>query len=176
MKKRFAVLALVFSLILSLVSAAFAYSVPSDTVVYITPTGECYHLRNCSYIKNSCSGLTIADAEYSGYRACSRCDPDVMVGSYGSSSAYREPVYQAEGFTIYKMDEQAVSNNPVTNKLTGNTASEKPTSNSSSQTKAEAAKPQAEEKESTSEYPWWVFFLVGIGADRVYLKLRSKEE
>lgn len=75
-------MALVFSLILSLASSAFAYTVPSNTVVYVTPTGECYHLFNCSYIKNSYSSMTITDAEYSGYRACSRCDPDVFTGTY----------------------------------------------------------------------------------------------
>lgn len=172
MKKRFAVLALVFSLVLSLASTAFAYTVPSNTVVYVTPTGECYHLFNCSYIKNSYSSMTIADAEYSGYRACSRCDPDVMVGSYGSSSAYREPVYKGDSITSYK-NEQAVSNNPVTNKLTGKNTT---ASSSGSQVKAEDTKPQAEETKSTSDYPWWVFFLVGIGADRIYLKIRNKEE
>ena len=146
MKKRFAVLALVFSLILSLASTAFAYTVPSDTVVYVTPTGECYHLYNCSYIKNSWSSMTIADAEYRGYRPCSRCDPDVMVGTYGDSYVYKHPsVVVAE-------------------------------SKAEAAKKAEAANPQAEEKKSTTEYPWWVFSLVGIGADRVYLKLRSKEE
>lgn len=160
MKKRFAVLALVFSLILSLASTAFAYTVPSNTVVYVTPTGECYHLFNCSYIKNSYSSMTIADAEYSGYRACSRCDPDVMVGSYGSSSVYKEPVYKDENITIYKKDEQAVSSNNTT------------ASSSSSKVKAEAT--QTEEGESSSDFPWWGYFLIGIGADRVYLKIRSK--
>lgn len=82
MKKRFAVLALVFSLILSLASTAFAYSVPSDTVVYVTPTGECYHLYNCSYIKDSYSSLYISDAEAYGYRPCSRCDPNIATGVY----------------------------------------------------------------------------------------------
>lgn len=102
MKKRFAVLALVFSLVLSLASTAFAYSVPSDTVVYVTPTGECYHLYNCSYIKSSWSSMTIADAEYNGYRACSRCDPDVMVGTYGDSYAYKHPsIVIAENKPLY---------------------------------------------------------------------------
>lgn len=167
MKKRFAVLALVFSLILSLASTAFAYSVPSDTVVYITPTGECYHLRNCSYIQNSSTSLYISVAVEKGYRACSRCDPDVMVGTYGDSYAYKHPsVVIAENKPLYD------SGSPSSNAQAVAEGRERV----EAKAKAEAAKPQAEEKKSTSEYPWWVFFLVGIGVDRVYLKLRSKEE
>lgn len=82
MKRKFAVLSLVLAVLFSFVVQAVAYTVPSDTTVYVTPTGECYHLFNCSYIKNSYSSMTIADAEYSGYRACSRCDPDVFTGTY----------------------------------------------------------------------------------------------
>lgn len=146
MKKRFAVLALVFSLILSLALTAFAYSVPSDSTVYVTPTGHCYHLRNCSYIGSEQTHMTISAAVANGYEPCSRCNPDTRVGSYGDSYVYKHPsVVIAE-------------------------------SKAATAEKAEAATPQAEEKESTSEYTWWVFFLVGIGADRVYLKLKSKEE
>lgn len=146
MKKRFAVLALVFSLILSLTSAAFAYSVPSDSKVYVTPTGHCYHLRNCSYIGSEQTHMTISAAVSKGYEPCSRCNPDTRVGSYGDSYVYKHP-------SIVIAESKAA-------------ASEK----------AEAAKPQADEKESTNDFPWWGYFLIGIGADRVYLKLRSKEE
>lgn len=69
---------------LLLVNSALAYTVPSDTVVYVTPTGSCYHREDCSYIKNSCRALSISSAEGQGYRACSRCDPDVLTGQYES--------------------------------------------------------------------------------------------
>lgn len=85
MKRKVLGVALVLMLILPCAVTAFAYTVPSSTVVYVTPTGECYHRQSCSYIQNSCQGLTIAEAEADGYRACSRCDPDVLTGEYESN-------------------------------------------------------------------------------------------
>lgn len=176
MKKKLVGFVLLFSLILSLTPIAFAYSVPSDTIVYVTPTGECYHLWNCSHIKNSCSSITIANAEYNGYRACSRCDPDVMVGSYGTSSVYQEPIYKSENFAIYK-NEQAVSNNPVTNKLTGSTGN-KSSTNSTAKAEQQKQEPAATNKEKTyeSQYPWWVFVGLGICADRIINAVTKKEK
>lgn len=74
---------LVFLVLLSLVSTCLAYSVPPDTIVYVTNSGEKYHRENCSYLKSSRS-MTIAQAEASGYTPCSRCSPDVLLGEYES--------------------------------------------------------------------------------------------
>lgn len=84
MKRKVLGIVLALVLVLSCAVTAFAYTVPSSTVVYVTPTGECYHRQSCSYIQNSCRGLTIAAAEADGYRACSRCDPDTKTGKYTS--------------------------------------------------------------------------------------------
>lgn len=78
-----AMVAALFTLLL--VNSAFAYTVPSDTVVYVTPTGSKYHREDCTYIKNSCRALTISSAEGQGYGACSRCEPDVLTGQYVSN-------------------------------------------------------------------------------------------
>lgn len=76
---------LLLTLAISFTVTAFAYTVPGTTRVYITPTGECYHRKDCSYIKNSFEESTVAAAEADGYRACSRCDPDVLTGEYESN-------------------------------------------------------------------------------------------
>ena len=89
---------LVFLVLLSLVSTCLAYSVPPDTIVYVTNSGEKYHRENCSYLKSSRS-MTIAQAETSGYTPCSRCSPDVLLGEYesdwdgepGGSSVHSKP-------------------------------------------------------------------------------------
>lgn len=51
-----------------------AYSYNSDTIVYVTKTGECYHESGCSYLKSKIE-KTLEEAVNGGYRACSRCKP-----------------------------------------------------------------------------------------------------
>lgn len=62
-----------------------SYSTPShqkvnftetvQTVVYITKTGEKYHLESCSYLRQSKIKTTKKEAVANGYTACSRCKP-----------------------------------------------------------------------------------------------------
>lgn len=80
MKKCF----LVFIALLLLISPCLAYSVPDDTIVYVTDTGTKYHRESCSYLKSK-RAMTIARAEASGYTPCSRCDPDRKTGEYESN-------------------------------------------------------------------------------------------
>ena len=49
-----------------------------DTTVYITRTGEKYHLGSCSYLRQSKIPIALADAVNMGYTACSRCDPPAL--------------------------------------------------------------------------------------------------
>lgn len=62
---------------------AYAYTVPSDTIVYVTNTGSKYHRAGCSYLKSSRS-MTIAQAVAAGYSPCSRCHPGQLTGNYVS--------------------------------------------------------------------------------------------
>ena len=50
-------------------------STKSDVTVYITKSGEKYHLGNCSYLKSSKIAIKLKDAKAKGYTACSRCNP-----------------------------------------------------------------------------------------------------
>ena len=43
--------------------------------VYITETGECYHLGGCQYLSHSKIPISLKDARAQGYRPCSVCDP-----------------------------------------------------------------------------------------------------
>ena len=73
-------------LVVFLVIPSVAYSVPDDTIVYITPTGEKYHRESCSYTNpETVRELTIRFAEIRGYEPCSRCDPDILTEEYVSS-------------------------------------------------------------------------------------------
>lgn len=54
-------------------------TVHADETVYITKTGECYHIAGCSYLKSSIP-ISLEDAIAKGYRACSRCKPDSNIG------------------------------------------------------------------------------------------------
>lgn len=65
-------------------TTCYAYTVPDDTIVYVTPSGTKYHRKDCSYT-GSVRSMTIAEAERRGYGPCSRCDPDVLTDEYVST-------------------------------------------------------------------------------------------
>lgn len=51
-------------------------SASADTpTVYVTATGECYHLKGCRYLSSSRIAMKLAHARADGYRPCSVCDP-----------------------------------------------------------------------------------------------------
>lgn len=72
-KKRIYALIIVLLLFLRPITAY------AETIVYITNTGECYHIEGCSYLKSSIP-ISLEDAKARGYRACSRCKPDENLG------------------------------------------------------------------------------------------------
>lgn len=48
----------------------------ASTIVYITRTGECYHLANCMHLRKSKIPKTLEWAiDEAEYRPCSRCKP-----------------------------------------------------------------------------------------------------
>lgn len=51
------------------------FSETVETIVYITKTGEKYHVENCSYLRQSKIKTTKKEAIANGYTACSRCKP-----------------------------------------------------------------------------------------------------
>lgn len=73
------ILFLLIALLLAL--PVLAYSVPDDTIVYVTPHGTKYHRKDCSHT-TTVTSLTIQAAEARGYTPCSRCDPDILRGEY----------------------------------------------------------------------------------------------
>lgn len=50
---------------------------PADggVIVYVTKSGTKYHREGCSYLSDSKTALTLAEAKEKGYAPCSRCDP-----------------------------------------------------------------------------------------------------
>lgn len=47
-----------------------------DVIVYVTETGSKYHREGCTYLE-SCYWMTLEEAYYDGYEACSRCHPPI---------------------------------------------------------------------------------------------------
>jgi hypothetical protein len=47
----------------------------SDTTVYITRTGHCYHRAGCQYLKRSCIPVSLEEADRLGKVPCSVCRP-----------------------------------------------------------------------------------------------------
>lgn len=50
----------------------------NSTIVYITKTGDCYHMADCRYLAHSMISITLKDAVDRGYRPCSICNPPVL--------------------------------------------------------------------------------------------------
>ena len=44
-----------------------------STLVYVTPTGKKYHLKNCTYLRSNKEEMTLSEACRKGYKPCSRC-------------------------------------------------------------------------------------------------------
>jgi hypothetical protein len=47
----------------------------TDVTVYITKTGEKYHVGSCSYLRQSKISISLSEAKRLGYTPCSRCNP-----------------------------------------------------------------------------------------------------
>ena len=69
----------------SLVVPAFAAS-SSNTTVYVTKTGSCYHVEGCEELENGSIKTTLQTAESMGYDPCPKCDPPTSSSSKSSSS------------------------------------------------------------------------------------------
>lgn len=93
---------LFFALIFVFIASApisLAYTVPPDTIVYVTPTGDKYHREGCTHIKGSATAMTIQDAIDAKKGACSRCNPDVLTGPYVSSGKSSGSSGKSDGST-----------------------------------------------------------------------------
>ena len=71
--KRKLVIFLLISLILNI--AAVAKDQDESITVYITKTGEKYHVAGCRYLKKSSYAISLKEAKERGYSPCSVCDP-----------------------------------------------------------------------------------------------------
>ena len=58
-------------------SGISSYAASSDTTVYITKTGKCYHNSGCSSLSKSCIETTLGEAS-GKYSPCSKCKPPVL--------------------------------------------------------------------------------------------------
>ena len=47
----------------------------TDTIVYVTDTGEKYHKDDCRYLKESKTSISISEAIRQGYEPCKVCKP-----------------------------------------------------------------------------------------------------
>jgi micrococcal nuclease len=54
---------------------------PSPAVVYVTNSGNKYHVEGCSSLRRSRIAVTLADAVRSGYEPCSVCNPPELSGA-----------------------------------------------------------------------------------------------
>jgi hypothetical protein len=48
---------------------------PAELMVYVTETGEKYHLAGCRYLEHSAKAMTLAAAKAAGYTPCTVCKP-----------------------------------------------------------------------------------------------------
>ena len=99
MKKVLLTIIAAFILSVFLPMSPSALADDGSTIVYITRTGECYHIGTCSYLKSKIE-TTLADAVAEGYRPCSRCHPPRLDSNETSialtpSETYTPPVSES---------------------------------------------------------------------------------
>lgn len=46
---------------------------PAETIVYITTSGDKYHNKSCRYYDDTCTPMTLQDAQNAGYEPCKVC-------------------------------------------------------------------------------------------------------
>lgn len=46
---------------------------PAETIVYITASGDKYHNESCRYYDDTCTPMTLQDAQNAGYKPCKVC-------------------------------------------------------------------------------------------------------
>jgi len=63
----------VFFLLFAFLTTAVIAS--SNTIVYITKSGDKYHTCDCRYLKKSKIATTLGVAKANGYTPCSVCQP-----------------------------------------------------------------------------------------------------
>jgi hypothetical protein len=68
------------SVMLLVLLAAFAFSAPGSTKVYITGTGQKYHRADCRRVAASRIETTLQEAFSNGLTPCSICDPPELTG------------------------------------------------------------------------------------------------
>jgi methylphosphotriester-DNA--protein-cysteine methyltransferase len=55
--------------------AGMLFAASADTTVYITKTGDKYHVASCSSLRKSKIAISLGDAVAGGYVRCQRCKP-----------------------------------------------------------------------------------------------------
>lgn len=70
----------------------FIFSIPTiasdaDTIVYVTDTGNKYHVAGCGYLSRSCNETTLSEAVKAGKTPCSRCNPPILNEDYNTNAS-----------------------------------------------------------------------------------------
>lgn len=94
-------------LLFFLISCTSAYS--QETKVYVTDTGEKYHLKSCRYLKYSSNETTLKDAQDKGYEACKVCKPAGSNSTHSHSNADTQSTVTPKANTQQKTNIQYVT-------------------------------------------------------------------
>ncbi len=112
MKILYRILTAIFLIFLIAVSTFFLdkyvlshYISGKNTTCYVTEHGECYHARDCQYVRNGRTKSNVYDAIEDGYRKCSVCTVGKLDVSlkheYGTALLISAPSILLVFFTIY---------------------------------------------------------------------------
>jgi hypothetical protein len=66
------------ALFLLVLVAGTLFAASADTTVYITKTGEKYHISSCASLRKSKIAISLGDAVARGYGRCQRCRPPAL--------------------------------------------------------------------------------------------------
>lgn len=67
---------------------------PSETLVYVMPSGERYHKKNCYHLSDGYTVMSLETAYRRGYSPCRDCDPPIL--DYESRQRIKDEAVKAE--------------------------------------------------------------------------------
>ena len=105
-------IAIIISIMLSPVISVKPMS--GDSTVYVTKTGDCYHIDGCSSLRRSKIPISLNDALSKGYYACSKCNPGGLDTAPAAQAAPVQQAVQSQAPTT-----PAVTQVPATQTTTG---------------------------------------------------------
>ena len=134
-------------------SGISSYAASSDTTVYITKTGKCYHNSGCSSLSKSCIETTLGAAA-GKYTPCSKCKPPTLDSD--STASTTKAATTSKASTSTKETTKSTTKSSTSSTKSSTSSSKSSTSKSNKTTSKASTTKQTSSSSDTTEKMVWV--------------------